>query len=326
MKSARLLSLLLILQTRERIPVPELAERLEVSERTILRDVDALGTAGVPVYAERGRHGGIVLLPGSRINVSHLDPAEQEALALTGLDDAQLQMLGLSAAHTVARQKLAARRASGSSGSASRSSSIPLADLIVVDNSGWLAPDERGADVAELALTLRRGRRLSIRYRRSGAREATTRVVDPYGLASKSGRWYLVADADGRGRLFSLERLDGFEALPDPSRTRVGESLRSVWAAAMRRTEAPGDVFVEARLRGSRVDLARRILGSRLVAVGARDDDGWCPVRVAYDDVEAVRQLLQFGDHIEVESPADARLRFAELAADLARRHAPPRP
>lgn len=84
MKSARLLSLLLLLQVRERMSTNELAERLEVSRRTILRDVEALSLAGVPVYAERGRHGGIVLLAGARLNASHLEPAELESLALLG--------------------------------------------------------------------------------------------------------------------------------------------------------------------------------------------------------------------------------------------------
>lgn len=93
MKSARLLSILLLLQTRPKMSTRDLAERLEVSRRTVLRDIEALSAAGVPVYAERGRNGGIVLLTGARLNVSHLDPGEVETLVLGGLDATQLEQL-----------------------------------------------------------------------------------------------------------------------------------------------------------------------------------------------------------------------------------------
>ncbi|NMD95896.1 WYL domain-containing protein [Rhodococcus sp. BL-253-APC-6A1W] len=135
-------------------------------------------------------------------------------------------------------------------------------------------------------------------------------------------RWYLVADDEQRPRLFSLERLDSYETLSEPARLRSGHDLRSVWAGLVRRTETPGRVAVRARLREDRLDLAGRILGSRLEDVEP-PEDGWCAVRIVYPDIESVRQLLQFGDHIEVLTPADARRRIAELASDLVRRHTP---
>lgn len=90
---------------------PDLGERLEVSRRTVLRDVEALSLAGVPVCAERGRNGGIVLLPGARLSVSHLEPEELEALSIAGLDDEHLERLGLTAVHETAARKIAARQA-----------------------------------------------------------------------------------------------------------------------------------------------------------------------------------------------------------------------
>lgn len=316
MKATRLLALLLLLQTRQRMSTSELAERLEVSRRTVLRDVEALSAAGVPVYAERGRHGGIVLLPGARLNASHLEPAEMEALSIAGLDRAQLEQLGLDGSRDMAVRKIAARRAAAGAGPS-------LADLVVVDNAGWLAPQRDTASVADLALDLLNLPRLRVRYRSSGDDRALSRILDPYGLAAKSGRWYLVADEEQRPRLFSLERLDSYEVLPEPARLRTGHDLRSVWAGLVRRTETPGRVAVRARLREDRLDLAGRILGSRLEDVEP-PHDGWCPVTVVYADVESVRQLLQFGNHIEVLAPADARRRIVELASDLVRRHAPP--
>ncbi|MGC5164091.1 helix-turn-helix transcriptional regulator [Rhodococcus sp. DT1] len=315
MKATRLLALLLLLQTHQRVSTTELAERLEVSRRTVLRDVEALSAAGVPVYAERGRHGGIVLLPGARLNASHLEPPEMEALSIAGLDRAQLAQLGLDGSRDMADRKIAARRAA-------RGTGPTLADLVVVDNAGWLAPQRDTASVADLALDLLNRPRLRVRYRSSGDDRASSLVVDPYGLAAKSGRWYLVADDEQRPRLFSLERLDSYETLSEPARLRSGHDLRSVWAGLVRRTETPGRVAVRARLREDRLDLAGRILGARLEDVEP-PEDGWCAVRIVYPDIESVRQLLQFGDHIEVLAPADARRRIAELASDLVRRHTP---
>lgn len=316
MKASRLLSLLLLLQIHQRLTTVDLARRLDVSPRTVLRDVEALSAAGVPVYAERGRHGGIVLLPGARLNVSHLEPAEMDALALAGLDSAQRDQLGVTAAHDMATRKIAARKV------ASCASGPGLADLVVIENSSWLAPELHLANVADLALSLVSRTRLRINYRKSGVQQAVSKVVDPYGLVAKSGRWYLVADTDHQPRLFNLERLQSFAPLPEPTRIRPGWDLRSVWAVLRQRTEAPGTIVVRARLRDSRLDLARRILGARLTGVepgGA----GWLIVTVCYDNIESVHQLLQFGNHIEVIAPDEARHRFAELATDLALRHAP---
>ncbi|KTR96399.1 transcriptional regulator [Microbacterium testaceum] len=318
MKASRLLHLLLLLQTRQRVTTTELAERLEVSRRTILRDVEALSAAGVPVYAERGRNGGIVLLAGARLNASHLDPGELEALSVAGLDDALLGRLGLTAAHQTAVRKMAARAAA-----VPGTQPAPrLSDIVLVDSRPWLSGARAEVDVAELAWALRRRRRLRIAYRRSADAEASARVVDPYGLVAKAGRWYLVADVEAGGRLFSLERLSGYEVLDSPAELREGETLRTVWATLSARTESTGEVIVTARLRASRVDLAQRILGTRIQSVSP-DGEGWCTVTLGYPEVEAVRQLLQFGDHIEVLAPDAARQRLRELAQDLVERHAP---
>lgn len=317
MRASRLLRLLLLLQTRQRTTTGELAERLEVSRRTVLRDVEALSAAGVPVYAERGRHGGIVLLPGARLNASHLDPAEIEALSLTGMDPARLQQLGLGAAAEQAAHKLAARQAPVPGGAAA-----PLNKLVIADNSAWMA-SAADVDVADLAMDLRARERLELVYRRSATGCPASVVVDPYGLAVKVGRWYLVADVDGVPRMFALERLTSYEVLAEPVRLRAGHTLTAVWEQLKAQLEQVGDVTIETRLRRSRLDLARRVLGSRMTEVRHLDEQ-WSHVTIQYDEVEAVRQLLQFGDHIEVLAPVHARRRIHELASDLASRHGGP--
>lgn len=318
MKASRLLHLLLLLQTRQRITTTELAERLEVSRRTVLRDVEALSTAGVPVYAERGRNGGIVLLPGARLNASHLEPPELEALSIAGLDSAQLERLGLSAVRESAARKIAARQIA-----APESPALPrLADLVLVDNNAWLAHSKTEVDLADLASALRHRRRMRIQYRRSAERQATTRVVDPYGIVAKSGHWYLIADDQGTGRLYALERLSAYETLDAPAVLRPDQTLRTMWAALKERTQRPGQVSVTVRLRESRLDLARRILGTRIHEI-SDTENGWCAVVVRYPDIESVRQLLQFGDHIEILTPEAARERIRQLATDMAERHSP---
>lgn len=318
MKASRLLHLLLLLQTRQRTTTTELAERLEVSRRTVLRDVEALSMAGVPVYAEWGRNGGIVLLPGARLDASHLEPGELEALSVAGLDGEQLERLGLTAVHETAARKIAARQAAAPGAP----NLTRLADLVVVDSNAWLADPRAEVDVAELAWALRHRRRMQIQYRRSAEGQASPRIVDPYGLVAKSGRWYLIADDLGTGRLFALERLSDYKPLDAPAALRSGQTLRTVWAALKERTESPGPVSVTVRLRESRLDLARRILGTRIHEVSYAEK-GWCTVVVRYPDVESVRQLLQFGDHIEILTPETARERIRQLATNMAERHSP---
>ena len=318
MKASRLLHLLLLLQTRQRMTTTELAERLEVSRRTVLRDVEALSMAGVPVYAERGRNGGIVLLPGARLNASHLEPGELEALSVAGLDGEHLARLGLTAVHETAARKIAARQA----GAPGAPNLTRLADLVVVDSSAWLADPTTEVDVAELAWALRHQRRMEIQYRRSAEGRVSPRIVDPYGLVAKSGRWYLIADDLGTGRLFALERLSDYKLLDAPAALRSGQTLRTVWAALKDHTESPGRVSVTVRLRESRLDLARRILGTRIHEVSYAER-GWRTVVVRYPHVESVRQLLQFGDHIEILTPEAARERIRQLATEMAERHSP---
>lgn len=321
MKASRLLHLLLLLQTRQRITTTELAGRLEVSRRTVLRDVEALSMAGVPVYAERGRAGGIVLLPGARLNASHLEPRELEALSVVGLDSAQLESLGLSVVRESAGRKIAARQSA-----VLESLSLPrLSDLVLVDSNAWLADSNVEVDVADLASELRHRRRMRIQYRRSSEGKASTLVVDPYGIVAKSGRWYLIADDEGTGRLFALERLTDYDSLDAPVALRPDQTLATMWAALKVRTETPGRVSVTVRLRDSRLDLARRILGTRIHEV-SDTESGWCSVVIRYPNIESVRQLLQFGDHIEILTPETARERIGQLARDLAARHAAPAP
>ena len=325
MKSSRLMSTLLLLQTRGSMTAEELAQRFEVSRRTILRDVEALSEAGVPVHTERGRGGGIVLDRRARLDLSRLEPAELQLLAAAGLDARQLDAVGLGDLGTRAQEKLEA---------ATRG---PLADVLRIDSASWFTarshggsdggsdggPDaDPGTDLTALLDACRGRRRVALAYRRSGESAARRLTVDPYGLVSKAGSWYLIGDVQGTARMFNAARIRSHTSLPEPARLRDGESLASVWTALLEQFSPAPALEVRALLRANRLDLARRILGARLIGVSEPEGDR-VTITVACEELEAVRQLLQFGDHLQVVDPPEAVQRVHELAQQLAAAHAP---
>ncbi|HET6861017.1 MAG TPA: YafY family protein [Streptomyces sp.] len=304
MKSDRLLSILLLLQTRGLVPAADLAERLEVSVRTIYRDVESLSASGVPVYAERGRHGGIALLPGFRTDVTGLTGDESRALFVLAAQGVHAA-LGLDEALGSAMRKVLV---------ALPERHRPAAELtsrrILIDPVRWLSAPQPAIDLAQLHTAVFADRRLLLRYRHSGADEERTYTVDPYGLVVKAGVWYLVADHDATPRLFRADRVR--EAAPTDAAVerRAGVELADVWEALRRRVEErAAGVRVRARVRRSRLELFVRVQAAHLVAEPAVDEAGeWAAVELAFGSVpEARALLLGFGANAEVLSPRELR-------------------
>ncbi len=307
MKAERLISMVLLLQVRRRILARELAARFEVSERTILRDVVSLSAAGVPVYCERGRHGGIRLLDGFRATRAGLTEAEVRALVLTAPADPT----GRPTARDAALHKLMlALPAAG------REAADAARRLVIVDPEPWFAPSAPSGPVDEVHRAVFAGRRLRIGYRSSGDAASSTRTVDPYGLVAKAGAWYLVADDRGRPRLFRLSRMTTATMLDQPARRRPVE-LVGLWSKLSSRLEAPGEaVTVRGRLRSDRLDLFLRIVGSRCIdhRPGRAGDTS---VTLRYPEIAGVRQLLQFGPQLVVTDPPEARALLGQLAEEV---------
>ncbi|MET9113896.1 YafY family protein [Streptomyces longwoodensis] len=314
MKSDRLLAILLLLQTRGRVPAPELAARLEVSVRTIYRDVEALSASGVPVYAERGRHGGIELLPGFRTDVTGLTADESRALFILAAEGAHAA-LGLDAALGSALRKVMA---------ALPAPHRPAAEVtsrrILVDATRWKGGPRPAVDLDTLQDAVFADRRLRLRYRHSGAREPRTYTVDPYGLVAKAGVWYLVADRRGAPRLFRADRVRSATVLDDPVRRRPGVELADAWEVVRRQVEErPDALAVTARVRRPRLDMFLRMNAAHLTGPPAEDDGAseWVTVRLAFPFVVAVRQLLAFSDQVEVLDPPEARAELRAAAASV---------
>ncbi|GHI04801.1 DNA-binding transcriptional regulator [Streptomyces cellostaticus] len=314
MKSDRLLSILLLLQTRGRVPARELAERLEVSVRTIYRDIEALSASGVPVYAERGRHGGIELLAGFRTDVTGLTADESRALFILAAQGAHAA-LGLDAALGSALRKVMA---------ALPAPHRPAAEVtsrrILVDATRWRSGPQQAVDLEVLQDAVFSDRRLKLRYRHSGEREPRTYTVDPYGLVAKAGVWYLVADRRGAPRLFRADRVRSARLLDEPVRRRTGVELADVWEVLRRQVEErPQDgIDVTVRIRRERLDMFQRMTAAQLTELP--DDDGesdWVTARLSYPALRAVRQLLAFSDQVEILDPPEARAELVRAARSV---------
>lgn len=315
MKFDRLLSIVLLLQNRGLVTAKELADRLEVSRRTIYRDVESLSAAGVPVYAERGKHGGIALLGGFRTDVTGLTADEARALFVLASQSAH-SALGLDAALRAALRKVMA---------ALPAPHRPAAELtsrrILVDPERWLATPRTHTDVGDLHAAVVGDVRVRIRYRHGDEPRERTYTVDPYGLVAKAGTWYLVADHRGRPHLYRADRVSSVSLTSAPVRRRPGVELDDVWTELRRKVEdRDGGIVIGVRVRRARLDRVTRIAGAYFTEAPSptAGDPEWVEVELTYPVVEAVRHLLQFGPYIEVLRPPEARAQMRSAATQVA--------
>lgn len=240
MRSDRLLAILLLLQTHGRLPAPELARRLEVSTRTVHRDVEALSAAGVPVYTERGRTGGVALLEGYRTDVTGL--TDDEMRALLGVVTADDRDLGAATASAV-RKLLAAVPA------ARREQLERSRRRLLVESRGWRRGDDEVPALPAIESALAADERVRLRYRSSTAAASSWRTVDPYGLVSKAGTWYLVAAHRGRARMYRVSRVEEAVRTGSAARRPDDRDLEEVWAGLRDRLEDTTASAVTVRLR-----------------------------------------------------------------------------
>ena len=312
MKSGRLLEILLLLQARGRVTAAELADRLEVSPRTVYRDAEALSSAGVPIYTERGRGGGIRLMPGYRTDVSGLTHDEARALFVLTTGGAQEDLgLGTAARSAVLKMMRAVPEPF-------RPAATATSQRILVDPAGWMrAPDPAG-ELGVLQTAVFTDRRLRLGYRSSGQRSASERMVDPYGLVCKAGIWYLVADQGGEPRLFRVSRVTSAVVDEAPVRRRDGVELAGLWASLRREVEdRPVPLEVVVRVQREWLDLFGRMCAAHLTGPLPPATGEWTQVRLRYPGVKAAWPLLSFGANVEVVSPASVRADLAAVAAEV---------
>ncbi|MEU3192455.1 WYL domain-containing protein [Streptomyces sp. NPDC006992] len=324
MRAARLIRMVLLLQARRELTAAELAAELEVSERTVSRDVLALSEAGVPVYADRGRAGGYRLVGGYRTRLTGMGRSEAEALFLSGVPSA-LRDLGLADAASAARLKVSAAL-DPALGDVHDSA----AQRFHLDAPGWWQAPETPALLPALADAVWSDRRILVRYRRGNApgdREVE-RELEPHGLVLKAGRWYLAArvPADaGRAdrspwRVYRVGRFTEV-AVHDAHFDRDGGfDLAGFWtehAAAFARSLLRSEVTL--RLTGPGARRLRyvtdRAAADEALAGGTEDERGRTTVVLGVESEEVgFEQLLMLGPECEVLGPPSLRQRFADAA------------
>jgi predicted DNA-binding transcriptional regulator YafY len=316
-RADRLVSLVLLLRQRGRLTADALARELEVSTRTVLRDIDALSSAGVPVYAERGRHGGFALLPGFRTELTGLNHDEALALLTTG------RAFGLGPALASALRKVADALPETHLATAGRFLVEPETDLL----SRHSAVEEVDRPtMAEVRRAVLDGRRLRLHYAATG-QEPRWRTVDPIGLVTVRDRGYLLATRAGADRTYRLSRILAAESLDEPAQ-RPGEvDLDRIWRQRCAGFLADGHLTARVRVRPAR----REDLLGTAVAVRAEEPgaDGWLRFEVTYQDAwHAEWALWQLGTDAEALSPPSLRTALHNRATALATRYSarPPKP
>ncbi|GAA3694809.1 WYL domain-containing protein [Nonomuraea antimicrobica] len=304
------MSLVLLLQGRGGMTAAELAEELEVSERTVHRDMLALSAAGVPVYADRGRGGGYRLLDGFRTRLNGLDRAEAEALFLSGVPGA-LREMGLQEVAATARLKAAAGLSP-----ALRDAPETAAQRFHLDAPGWfVGGTPPPAALAPLARAVWSDRRVAAVYKDK------PRVLEPYGLVLKAGAWYLVARLKTRTLIFRVPRFGEITVLDDTFDREPGFDLAAFWAeqsAEFQRSLLREVITLRLTERGVR--MLRHIAEPAALAdaLDSLQPDG--TVRLGVESVPvAFSQVLRFGPEAEVLGPPELRAMTAEAAARMAR-------
>ncbi len=322
MRADRLLSLLMLLQSRGRMTAEALAEELEVSVRTVYRDLDALGAAGVPVYTERGPGGGCQLIENYRTTLTGLTEDETRALFMMSIPAALVE-LGVGEELKAAWRKLSAALPDAWRGD------VDWARRRVHLDWGEGGPSAVAPYLAPLQRTVWQDRRAWLAYpvQYGGTEQRMERRVDPLGLVARGGEWYLVASDAGRERVYRVARLldarltdEGFER---PADFDLAAFWRSWWAEHGRQSLA---YAVRLRVSPSLVQAWPQVGGAEaglsLAEAGEPDAAGWREVVWRFESLyEARSRLLALGGAVEVLAPLPLRLSLADYARQTLARY-----
>jgi len=320
MRASRLVSLLLILQSRGGQTAAELARELEVSVRTIHRDVDALSASGVPIYADRGPHGGIRLVDGYRTRLTGMTADEAEGLFLAGLPGPAAE-LGLGTVVAAARLKVLASLPTELRGRASR-----LVERFHLDAAAWYHPDEAVPCLGELSESVWEARRVKIGYDRGD--KTVDRILEPLGLVLKAGVWYLVAGAAGQPRTYRVSRVSRGRVLDERFDRPADFDLAAFWteSSAAYERDTPR-TEVKLRIARERLDRLRGVIGERpydtIHRLDEDDPDDWLHIRVKLDwPNEVASQILAIGPDCELLEPGELRPKIGAQAGRVAAHYA----
>lgn len=312
MKASRLLSIMMMLQARGRMTAPALAEALEVSERTILRDIDQLSTAGVPIWGDRGRNGGFQLRDGWSTDLTGLTEHEAHALILAGLPGPASE-LGLDGMAASARLKMLA-----SLPPASRERANRVASRLHIDTVDWYRAQETPAFLREAADAVWGAYRIDVTYQ--SWRGISRRALEPLGLVLKGGAWYLIAKRVGKpGALtFRLANILEFNATRRRFKRPARFDLATHWRDAMKRYEADlhrltAHIAVSPRGETWLANARIKTAAVSETSPGTDVPPGWKAFLMPIESIEhGARKLLGFGAHVKILGPQALKDQFID--------------
>ncbi|SUA81170.1 HTH domain [Nocardia otitidiscaviarum] len=315
MRADRLVATLLLMQARGRVTAAELAEELEVSVATARRDLEALSTAGIPVYPQAGRGGGWSLLGGARTDLSGLSATEAQALFL---------LVG-PAATVSGEAKAALRKLVRALPQTFRAEAQAAADATLIDSSRWGEPvRERPEPVSRLQASVVRRRRVRLTYASATGRRSE-RTVDPWGLVDKDDTWYLVAGTEKGQRTFRVDRIVAAEPTDETFERPDDFTLTAAWNEVVGEMERIRSRVRATLLVDTRLAYVLHDQFGRHCETEADLDDGRSRVRVgAPTALDIARHLAGWGADIEVLDPPEVRAELARIGAELTARYAAP--
>lgn len=319
MRASRLLTILILLQVRGRLSAEALARELEVSVRTIYRDVDQLGAAGVPVYAERGRAGGFALLAGFRTNLTGLTAHEADAVSLIGLAQTAAD-LGFGTQAESARLKILASLPPGTGRIADR-----VATRFHLDAAPWYSRQSPPPALLPLAQAVWSDREVDMRY--ESWKGLVRRRISPLGLVMKAGTWYVAGAVGQTTRIYRVAAIRDLEVTSEAARRPRHFDLAGFWADATREFEANlRSETARVRLSPRGVELLRDVSPAGAEAVAKQHAhlpaDAWIEARIPFErQPHSVREALRMGADMEVLEPASLRVAIAAEAQRIARLH-----
>jgi predicted DNA-binding transcriptional regulator YafY len=317
MRADRLVSLVLLLRQNGRMSAPELARELEVATRTVLRDIEALSAAGVPVYAERGRRGGFELLPGFQTELTGLNHEEALALVVAG-SRRGAQSFGLGSALASAMLKvidaLPESHRATATGAAQRLLIDPETDLLARKLVPEEVPDSIMSEIRRAVLA---GHKLRIRY---AAENKASRwsTVDPIGLVTARDKGYLLAMKSGADRTYRLSRILAAEELPDPAQRPDGVDLDQAWQERSTQFRTGGEqVTAQVRVHPAHRD---DLVGNALAVLSEEPDaHGWLRLELTFQDSRHAQWALwKLATSAEALSPQWLRASLGNRAAAVA--------
>jgi len=313
MRADRLLALLMLLQDRGRLTAAKLASELEVSIRTIYRDIEAMNFAGIPVYAERGPGGGVELVDGYRTRLTGLSPAEIQALFMVSIPE-PLNTLGIGQDFKSALLKLTAALPE-----TGRDDRRIAQERVHLDSRGWTPAEEPAPRLRTLQQAIWRNRQVRI-LQRTLRDTLVEKTLEPYGLVAKTNVWYLVGAMDGRWQVVRAAQIVEVEVLPETFERQPDFDLPVFWDDWCQRYFRRQALYpVRVRAAPALLPLLRSHFGAAIQGdLEPVDGSGWLTLTLPFQHIfEARDRLLSYGGAVEVLSPKALRLTLVDVARQI---------